>query len=114
MRRHLLGSEGVFLVRHDVGRLAVGLVEGVDLDRAVDLHRLAVLFLVEQDPAAEAPHGRLVGGGHDRIGPHGHQFGGPLAFLALAPGDALAQIELRRATGRQGQCGAQQGQSQQV
>lgn len=59
-------------VRAGVAGGAAGLVEAVDDQRPVDLDRIAALFVVEVEPSAEAPLGRLVRLVLDRFLPHRH------------------------------------------
>jgi hypothetical protein len=96
-----LGLKHVFAIGDHVQGVAVGLVKGVDHQRALDFHRLARLAAVEHQPAAKAADRRLVRLLEHGVGPHGHQFHrlGEVG-VRCAPGNALVEIKLGAASGR--------------
>ncbi len=97
----LLRREHVFARGPRVIRGSPRFVEGIDFERALHLHRIAVFLLVEEHASAKASYGRLARMIHDRVGPHGHDFhrGRELAVETRAPGNALLQIKRRAARG---------------
>jgi hypothetical protein len=100
---HVFGGKHVLAVgRIGIGILAAGLIERVHLKRP--LHGDGFLIAaVEPDSAPEAAHGFLAVGVQHGVLPDGDELHGPREFavLAAAPGDVLAQVELRASPGRQ-------------
>lgn len=83
--------------RARVGRATPRLVEGIDLERSLDLDRVPLLILMEEQASAEPAHRHPAGLIHRGVRPNGHQLHGrgELPVESLAPGDALFQVEAR-------------------
>src|SRR4051812_23874030 len=99
MNRHLIGRKYVASRWLIIRRIAAGLVKGVDYQLAVDKNRLLALFVVEQDPAAEAALRLLPRLRHHRVGPgadHPHR-SALLRLVLVAKRPGIIQAEhLRR------------------
>jgi hypothetical protein len=84
MRRQLIGCDDVFTVRDftagGVG-IGVGVVPGVDDNRAIDFHRSLLAVPIKDDPASKAAHSRMIGPREHGVGPHGNQPRGRHRFL---------------------------------
>src|SRR4051812_6612246 len=69
VNRHLIRRKNIPPSRFVIRRLAIGFVERIDDQLALDQNRLLALFVVEQDAAAETALRLLSALCHDRVGP---------------------------------------------
>jgi hypothetical protein len=97
----LLGREDELPIGVILDRIGFG-IEGVHDQAALDLDGLPILLVVEQDPAAEAPHAGQSGLVEHGVGPEVGDPVGSRRFLLADRREALAQVELA-AAGQEGQ-----------
>jgi hypothetical protein len=57
----LFFGKDVFSVGPEIVRIAFRFIEGIDGQRAVDFNGFRFIAFIKYQPAAESPHGNLVG-----------------------------------------------------